>query len=284
MGSSFTRLGLLLVIASLCACDGGSSQPTSTSLTAADRQELGKLLTDAQAKADALSKARDQGLRDAYRDVEPKADGAPCSTKLRKPPPFPDEDVRVPREEQEVFDEARFRMTVLPSWALLGGAPPEPLKMIQDIEVRIAKKGPRRDQFERQHSMLQKMATEGKFPASWTRDEVLKLARELGSDAYWGEELTVVAATKTDPTHDETDTFKPGVIVGRAFLWSFPEGRVTCVGNVAATNKDKIKISVDPSRKGEQRHQRLSDDLKNEAYRAAMDSLRAVGPGEKRAP
>jgi hypothetical protein len=167
-------------------------------------------------------------------------------------------------------------MNVVPAWALLGDAPPEPLKMMQKIEVQIATKGPRRDQFERQGSMARRMLADGKYPDAWSREELLTLARELGSDDYWGEELDIVTTTHTTPTHDETDKFKAGIIVGKAFLWSFPKGKVICAGPVLATNQEQIKLTVSTDRKGEQQHQRLSDDLKNQAYRAALDVLRAV--------
>jgi hypothetical protein len=89
-----------------------------------------------------------------------------------------------------------------------------------------------------------------------------------------------VAAAEVKPTHDASDTFNAGAIVGKAFLYSFPQGRVVCAASVKATNQDTIKLKFDPNDKSDRQHHRLNEDLKNEAYRAAIDGLRAVLPAK----
>ena len=49
----------------------------------------------------------------------------------------------------------------------------------------------------------------------------------------------------------------------------------------ATPNQDRIKLRVDPKDTRKQGHQRLNDDLKNEAYRAAIDALKAIPPPVK---
>jgi hypothetical protein len=167
-------------------------------------------------------------------------------------------------------------MNVVPDWAVAGSSPPAPLKTMEKLENDVARAGPRHDQFDRQYGMMRKIQADAVYDKYWTHESVIKLARELGSDDYWGWELDVVTTIKSAPTADGSETFNAGVLFGTAYLWSFPKGRVLCVADVKATNQDKIKLSVDPNFKTPHQHQRLNDDLKNEAYRAAISALVAV--------
>jgi hypothetical protein len=269
---------LILLAAPLAACD--KIPAADRTITAAEKEELTRLVDAAQAKADAFKQARADGLRRAWLLIEPNASGAPCAEKLPKPPPLPDEDAELSPADKEALDTARFRMNVVPAWAVMGERPPEPLKMMQDIEVKIATGGPRRLQFDRQSDMIRRLVKEGKYTEIVGRSEALQIARDLGSDAYWGLELNVVTAAQKQALYDASDTFEPGLLVGKAFLWSFKEGRVVCAAAVTATNQDRIKMRVNLDDKRKQEHQRLHDDLKNEAYRAAIDALKAVPKDE----
>lgn len=245
-------------------------------MTPADVEELSALVIAAQAKADAFVAARDRGLREAARNLVPRLDALPCPEKIPRPEPLGDSDIDLKGAAYEAHEAARWRMNVVPDWAVAGGSSPEPLKPIQKAEAAIATLGPRHDQFNRQSAMVRRQLTASKYEDGWTREKVMEAAREMGTDAYWGWELDVVTTVKAAPTHDGTETFEGGILFGKAFLWSFPQGRVLCVADVKATNQERIRVSVDPNNKGPRQSQRLNDDLQNEAYRAAISALVVV--------
>jgi hypothetical protein len=249
--------------------------PAVEKMPPADLQELDALLTAAKTKADGFAAARDQGLELAARGLVPRPSAAPCPEAIPRPEPLGDSDLDLQGEARAAHEAAHWRMNVVPDWAVAGSSPPEPLKTMEKIETDVARTGPRHDQFNRQYSMMRKIQADGVYDSRshWTHESVIKLARELGSDDYWGWELDVVTTIKSAPTQDGSETFNAGVLFGTAFLWSFPKGRVICVADVKATNQDKIKLSVDPNFKSPHQNQRLNDDLKNEAYRAAISGL-----------
>jgi hypothetical protein len=267
-------LGSLALFAALAGCN--TTPPAAAKMTPADIEEISALVTAAQTKADAFVAARDRGLREAARNLVPRLDALPCPEKIPRPEPLGDSDLDLKGEALVAHDAATWRMNVVPDWAVAGGSSPEPLKPIQKAEAAIATLGPRHDQFNRQSAMVRRLLTAGKYEESWSREAVLAIARELGTDAYWGWELDVVTMIKSAPTHEGAGTFEGGILFGKAYLWSFPLGRVLCVADVKATNQDKLKLTIDPNDKTPRQNQRLNDDLKNEAYRAAISALVVV--------
>ena len=264
-------LACLALVPAIIGCD--RTPPATVRMTPADLEELSALVIAAQTKADAFVAARDQGLRAAARGLVPRSDALPCPEKIPRPEPLGDSDLDLKGEALVAHEAARWRMNVVPDWAVAGGSPPEPLKPIQKAEAAIAALGPRHDQFNRQSALVRRLLTAGKYEEGWSREKVLDIAREIGTDAYWGWELDLVTMIKSAPTHEGTGTFDGGILFGKAFLWSFPQGRVLCVADVKATNQERIRVSVDPNDKGPRQNQRLNDDLQNEAYRAAISAL-----------
>ena len=264
-------LGSLALLVALAGCN--TTPPAASRMTPADIEEFSSLVIAAQAKADGFVAARDRGLREAARNLVPRLDALPCPEKIPRPEPLGDSDLDLKGEALVAHEAARWRMNVVPDWAVAGGSPPEPLKPIPKAEVTIATLGPRHHQFNRQSAMVRRLITAGKYEEGWSREKVLEIAREIGSDAYWGWELDVVTMIKSAPTQDGSGTFDGGILFGKAFLWSFPLGRVLCVADVKATNQDRIKLSMDPKDKSPRQHQRLNEDLQNEAYRAAISAL-----------
>ncbi|MEP7124665.1 MAG: hypothetical protein ABJE95_27300 [Byssovorax sp.] len=250
--------------------------PATTKMPPADILEVSDLVVAAQKKADAFIAARDRGLLLAARGLTPRPDAPPCPEAIPRPAPLGDSDLDLKGEAAVAHEAARWRMNVVPDWTVAGSPPPEPLKSMEKIENDVARAGPRHDQFDRQSSMVRRILADGVYSSTWTRESLIKLARELGSDEYWGWELDVVTKIKSAPTEDGSGTFSGGILFGTAYLWSFPKGRVLCVADVKATNQDRIKLSIDPNDKTPHQHQRLNDDLKNEAYRAAISALVAV--------
>jgi hypothetical protein len=274
---SLRRAALALALLSaLAGCT--PAPPPKVKMTPADLQELDALLNTAKLKAEGFIAARDEGLKLAARGLAPRPSAGPCPETIPRPEPLGDSDLDLKGEAAAAHEAAHWRMNVVPDWTVLGGTPPEPLKGIPKIENDVARTGPRHDQFTRQYDMMRRIQTEGVYDTHWTHDKVMAQARELGTDDYWGWELDVVTSVKSAPTQDGSETFQGGILFGTAYLWSFPRGRVLCVADVKATNQDRIKLSVDPSDKTPHQHQRLNDDLKNEAYRAAISALVAVPP------
>jgi hypothetical protein len=261
-----------VLVTLLVAC-GAKSSGGGAPLSAADTKQIRDLVHAAQTKADAYAKARETGLREAWRTLEPGT--APCTVALPKLPLYRDWDDQTPAD-REAFDIAHWRMTVVSGAAVLGEGPPPDEKVVQKIEREAATKGPRRDQFERQSAMLLRIADDGKVPETFKdAAAVIALATEVGSDPYWGWELDVVTAEHQHPLFDPKG-FEPGVIQGKALLWSFKEGRVVCAAHVSATSQEQMKLEINPKDQRKQRHQVLDDDLNNQAYRAAIDGMRAV--------
>lgn len=267
-------LGSVVLLIALAGCD--KAPPAAAKMTPADVEAMSSLVIAAQAKADAFVAARDRGLREAARNLVPRSDALPCPEKIPRPEPLGDSDLDLKGEALVAHEAARWRMNVVPDWAVAGGSPPEPLKSIQRIEVAAATRGPRHDQFNRQSAMVRRLLTAGIYEEGWSREKMLEIAREIGTDAYWGWELDVVTMIKSAPTHEGDGTFEGGILFGKAFLWSFPLGRVLCVADVKATNQERIRLSVNPDDKGPRQNQRLNDDLQNEAYRAAISALMIV--------
>ncbi len=258
--------------AALAAC---SPKSTGTALGPAETQQIRDAVKAAQTKADAFTAAREKGLRAAWTSIDPAASTAPCPVSLPQLPLFRDWQDQTD-EDRKALDVAHWRMTVVPATAVLGEPPPADEKMMQKIEREAAANGPRRDQFERQSAMLLRIAADGTVPETFkTAAEVLALATEIGSDAYWGWELSVVTTEHRHPLFNP-EGFQPGEITGKALLWSFKDGRVVCAANVSATSQDRMKLEIDPKQERMQEHQVLNDDLRNQAYRAAIVGMHAV--------
>jgi hypothetical protein len=269
------------ILLSLAAC---KATPETTAMSAADREELGRLLSAAKVKAEDYSRAREIGLRDAYRSIPPSPDSAPCTVKIPLPPPLTAETLRRDNDDPVIPDTVRWRLNVVPGWAIIGVPPPEPLEPIPKLAAEKAARGPRRDQFDRQSSMLARLVQEGRYTTLWPREALLKLANELGSDEYWGWELDVVAAVRNDAVHD-TKLVLGGRILGRAFVWSFREGKVLCASNVVdGKNQQRIVLFIDPKDDRVRTNKRLDDDLENETLRAAIPALRTVGDHDAAPP
>lgn len=267
------RIGCWLLAMAACS----SSKPKAgAAIPPAEQQRIIELVRVAQTKADGYAKARELGLRTAWRDLDPAAATAPCPVTLPALPLIRGVDHATTAADREAFDVAHWRMTVASGSAVLGEPPPSDEKSIQKIERQVATKGPRRDQFERQSEMLLRIANDGTVPEVFKNvDDIVGLATEIGSHDYWGWELNIVASEYRQPLFNPSG-FEAGSIVGKALLWNFKEGRVVCTARVTATNQDSMTLRIDPKNQRMQGHHTLSEDLKNQAYRAAISSLRAV--------
>jgi hypothetical protein len=262
-----------LCIVAVAACGRSGSGGGRAAMSAAEQQQIRDLVRAADATARAHSEARERGLRDAWR-VEPPHAVAACPVALPKLPRIRGGELDDhTREEREALDVARWRMNVVTSGAVLGEPPPAGEKPMEKLEREVATRGPRRDQFDRQRDMLLRIADEGRVPETFdSAAHVIALAREIGSDPYWGWELDIIASEYVHPLFDPSG-FSPGRVMGKAFVWSFPERRVVCTALVVASNQDKMTLRFDPDDKRPQKHRVLEEDLRNEAYRIAISNL-----------
>ena len=268
----FAFLGVAaLALSALIGCEG--TKPAPKTLSAADQKALGDKLKAAEERAVTFRKQRMEALQNAHGSRLPTS--GPCPVKVPLPPEMRDASKPSRYNDDPGSEAQRWRMNIINALALRNETPPKELKMVQEIEWKVAVKGPRAWQFERQRDMLQKMA-DGSDLGSFNRDEALALADKLGSDDYWGWELNIVADAYNRPSYSDDKSFKSGTVLGRAYLYSFPNGRILCSGDVVAQNRKSITLEIEPKVKGEQRHQMLEDDLKNSAFRVAVQQLRAV--------
>jgi len=90
----------------------------------------------------------------------------------------------------------------------------------------------------------------------------------------WRWELTVVADERREPKAVSKEEFQSGLVVGRAFLYSFADERIVCAGPVKAQSSELLRTSGVRMPSGTDFN--LAFDLENEAYRAAARSLGAV--------
>jgi hypothetical protein len=197
-----------ILLTLLAACSAKSDPP----LSAADTKQIRDLVHAAQTKASGYAKARETGLRDAWRRLE--VGTAPCTVSLPKLPLYrgwKDQS----SEDREALDIARWRMNVVFAGAVVGEAPPpEESKPMQQIEWAHAAKGPRVRQFEGQSEMLLRIADGGKVTGAFKdAAAVIALAAEIGSDAYWGWELDVVAGELRHPLFSPAG-YQAGVVEG----------------------------------------------------------------------
>jgi hypothetical protein len=107
------------------------------------------------------------------------------------------------------------------------------------------------------------------------RGETPDYMRSYTKPEGWGWELIVVADKYLAPKITSESEFRPGLVVGRAFVYSFVEERMVCAARVLAENSDLHRPSGIKTDGGSD--WTLDFDLENEAYRAAVKALYAVG-------
>ncbi len=94
-------------------------------------------------------------------------------------------------------------------------------------------------------------------------------------NASW--EMVIVADQRVDPEIVEQNKFREGIILGRAFVYSFVDDAVVCAANVLAKSSDLLTNHKVATQDG--KDWGLVFDLENEAFRAAARGLFRAGPG-----
>lgn len=111
-------------------------------------------------------------------------------------------------------------------------------------------------------------------------DTAAAYADSLTSGARYGHEIVVVAKAARTPKLTSTSSYEPGLVEGRAYLWSFQEGRVLCAADVRAESSHEVDFTYlgTPDAKAEAgRTSRLAvtleEDLARAVERAAREAL-----------
>ena len=108
-------------------------------------------------------------------------------------------------------------------------------------------------------------------------DTAAAYARSLMSSARYGHEIVVVAKTARAPRLTSGSSYEPGVVEGRAYLWSFAEGRVLCAADVKASSSPEVDFTYlgTPDAKAEAgRTSRLATTLEEDLARGVERSAR----------
>ena len=112
--------------------------------------------------------------------------------------------------------------------------------------------------------------------------DVEKWLRRFGDVKHTSWEMVIVADQRVDPAIVEQEKFRPGIVLGRTFVYSHLEGKVVCAGRVAARSSPLLRTENVTTKDGKDWH--LVFDLENETYREAARKLSAAGPVRDDAP
>lgn len=65
--------------------------------------------------------------------------------------------------------------------------------------------------------------------------------RELASEGFWTPDGTLVVDDERAPVPG-TDSFEPGLISGRLYVWDYDKKQIVCAATVRATNSDQLGV------------------------------------------
>lgn len=89
-----------------------------------------------------------------------------------------------------------------------------------------------------------------------------------------GADMVVVETSRVAPViEQDTRTYIPGTIQGRAFVFDYATGQIVCAAEVSATNSPEIDVAS-----SSQPRWALDEDLALQIGRAARDNLKAIAP------
>lgn len=111
--------------------------------------------------------------------------------------------------------------------------------------------------------------------------EAQDFARNNARDDHWPWEVLMVVDKRVAPVSISSEAgFTSGEVEGRAWLYDYRRGAVTCAGRVHAENSDEVRFKYtrrlgDPILGGGtmELDRALANDLRQESFRAAADAL-----------
>jgi hypothetical protein len=237
----------------LLACSG-------VVLTDAERAELEKLKTEAEANALPLELKRREVLAAAKGVVGPRPDMGPCPVGVLAPT---DED-----QGQFADNGKSFHLGTVP------------ISVVQAKDVAEAE-GPRYDRVGTALiNDVQSMLYHAYRAADRQEiDDGLARARQLTDPKWLNVDATLVIDRWSEPAA-EGDKFQTGWLVGRFYVYSYDESAIICAADVRAENSDELGVRLHYKQDGG--FQAAQSDLLRDLYRngvqQGIDGLSKAGP------
>ncbi len=260
------RAWMLVAFAALVTgCPNGSSEKP---IGADDCAKLDAAIAATEAHGKALIEARTAAVRAAL-TAPPPATG-PCTfalppaTALRRP----DGGGTGPDART-----AKLHFTLVPEWALLGQPRPSTVSELESRWGRSHLRPTNTVMYDADLESLKGKLAHGTYAVG---EDLARLEARLADLATrtWDWELIAVTRQVVAPREVDDEHFESGSIVGRAFLWSYVEGRIRCSGILLAENQDAVQSIRVNRALTLGKNGFLDGDLEEEAFAAAVTGLR----------
>jgi hypothetical protein len=208
-----------LVLFLICACNREVRER---------RDEVRRLLPEARQLADSLDAARRAGMVAALSAA--RTDLGPCPIEARFP---------IGERNQEVVRRI----------APLVGSPLVPLYLLGADVVPTrepgASPGPRRKYADGDLKKAEEALTNDALLEGKDGEALLEGLRRVATRPFWKPDLTLAADLYVAPERLNDDQhFNGGLVVGRAYLWSYDEGAVVCSGTSGAQSSGEVKVGT----------------------------------------
>ena len=250
-------LALLLAGAS-AACSWSDPPPAAAP---AEVERIARLADEMRAVARAADARRTAALEVALQTLEPRPDLGPCPINV---PIVGTEDMKQLGKREPADADVNWRSIRAEQMMIvkLGELATTKSVRLENVEKMLASE---------QSSLNAKNAA-----------DVEKWLRRFGDVKHTSWEMVIVADQRVDPAIVEQEKFRPGIVLGRTFVYSHLEGKVVCAGRVAARSSPLLRTENVTTKDGKDWH--LVFDLENETYREAARKLSAAGPVRDDAP
>ena len=267
-------LAVLLAGAS-AACSRNDPPPAAAP---AEVERIAKLADEMRAVARAADAKRTAALTDALQTLEPRPDLGPCPINV---PIVGTEDMKQIGNQEPA--DADINSRAVPKAPAEQPAPTERSegernwRSIRAEQMMIVKLGELTTTKSVRLEQVEKMlAFEQSSLNAKNSADVEKWLRYYGDVKNTSWEMVIVADQRIDPAIAEQGKFRPGIVLGRTFVYSHVEGKVVCAGRVAAHSSELLHTKNVTTQDGKDWH--LVFDLENETYREAARKLVAAGP------
>jgi hypothetical protein len=244
-----------------------------------ERAEIERLVAETRTKMDELERHRKTELPKALATLVPRPDLGRCPIEVADPIGGPAQNEAVPGLAPEhvqflrdnAIDRMKQRFAVRAPEEVAGAPSPFIDATRSELDLIANVIDPRAG-----------------FTASLDWPAELEKARRLAAKESWDYDIVVVAEEREPPKllapkpGDRSFSFVEGKLRGRAYLYSYAEGKVLCAASVEATSSDDVRASIpllDPSRPADATMAtKLAEDLEANAMSAAARGMVLAGP------
>jgi hypothetical protein len=250
-------LTALALLSGLPACT--KSSPPVPPASPEDRERIGHLADEMLTVARGADAKRTAAIRAAADTLEPRGDLGPCPIKV----PVVGTEDRAKLGEGEPRDAPVDWRSIRAEQMMVvtrPGLATEQSVRLKHVEEMIA--------FERDRADTEGVAEVQKW---------IRYYGDLKNDSW---EMVIVADRRIDPELAPGGKFRGGVILGRAFVYSFVDDAVVCAADVVAESSNLLTNHQVIMKDG--KDWGLVFDLENEAFRAAARAM--VRAGVRAAP